>query len=168
VNLEKDFWIGPFRLRAPQANDIEAVVSDMRKSDLLDIVAVTAASPFQALALNIQNAERCYSVDHEGRCIAIAGRGRSDGRGLADVWMLGTERFGTLLRQGLAKHSNEGRDMLLAGLKGGYCILPAYNSGDVRWLRWLGFRVVATLPDFRSRGYECLIMARGASPTDLG
>lgn len=164
MNRRTDYRIGSIRLRQPQLDDMAAVVRNLRKSDLLDIIAVTAASPSEAIALSMDHADRCYAVDEGGVCIALMGRGRADKNDVANVWLLGTERFGEMLRRGQAKHSREGLQFLLADLKGAYCILPSDNVGDVRWLRWLGFRVVAELHNFRGRGYRCLLMARGVAP----
>lgn len=159
-----DHRIGFMRLRQPGPDDIATVVRGLRKSDLLDIIAVTAASPTEALALSMKHAERCYAVEAGGVCIALTGRGYPNSHDVANVWLLGTERFGEILRGGQARYSLEGLEFLLEGLQGAYCVLPADNAGDVRWLRWLGFRVVEELENFRGRGYRCLIMARGVAP----
>lgn len=155
--LDTGLVVGPFLMRPVRPSDIDEVVGDLRKSDLLDIVALTPAPPHVALIRSLQYSLRTVAIEKDGRCLALAGRQPADPLG-AGIWLIGTEGFGEALMLGGLRHTRKGFDHLRGTEARLYNYVPQLNVTDLKWLNWLGFKPVEAIRNFRGRGYTCIRM----------
>lgn len=151
-----------FTVADPNRNDATFVAENLRASDLIDVRAATSMDPVKAVLLTYERAHRRYGYFHEGECFAIAGIEWSGRPGEASAWLLGTPVLDRLLANGGLKASRREAGLLLRDVPCAFNFVPASNLATLRWLEWLGFKVVRALPNFRGLGVDCVEVRRGA------
>lgn len=159
--LDQSSRIGPFILRPATPADVDPVVQDLRKTDLLDIIAATSAPPHAALFRSLETSVARFAVEIDGRCVAITGRQRRDQTGAAGIWLIGTEGFDAALTGGGLRYCRQGFEIIRGGEPCLYNYVPRLNTVDIQWLRWLGFEPTGAVSNFRGRGYTCIRMQWG-------
>lgn len=134
-------------VRASRPSDAELLAPILREEDRREIDAATAERPIDALVRGVECSDPCYTViGMDGLPVVMFGVvPDGDARGI--VWLLGSEK--------LVEHRicfvREGR-LWLDRLHERYLVLWNYidsrNAVHVRWVSWLGFSIVRTIPNF--------------------
>lgn len=119
----------------------------MRQADKDEVLAQSGAHPAFALGASLAVSEVAWTGLVDGEIVAMWGVGRSDE--LDDTvgvpWLLGTDLVEKHARRFLI-HSRP----LLEQVQERFPVLEnhvdARNTVAIRWLRWLGFDIFATVP----------------------
>ena len=129
----------------PSTNeDVQYLAHHLRKDDLNEITASTGRTPVMALGYGLVNSERCMTVEYRGKPAAMFGvvPSQTHNPRLGAVWMVGTDEIPmfttTFLRQSKAWLDEVSRGYDVVGN-----FVDERNVSHVRWIKWMGFTVVA-------------------------
>ena len=118
---------------------IEYIIKNLRRSDILEAIAVTGGSYDVAVRISVLLSDVCLSGLCEGIPVCLFGvvpasMVERSGR----IWLVGTDNIDkyklTFLRENrrLVKDLLNGYDLL-------YNYVDCRNKTAIKWLRWLGF-----------------------------
>lgn len=134
-------------MRVPTEADIAYVSEHMRRSDILEINAISELSPFEALRQSIKVSDRAFSfvacIDDEPVCIG----GCSPSGLLSDIgiiWLLGTDKL-TCYAKLLTCDCRRGIDIMLDRWPVLTNMIDLRSTQTIRWLKLLGFEFKETI-----------------------
>jgi hypothetical protein len=134
----------PVTIRQAQESDILAISNDIRWDDHIEVLAQGYESPKAAINASFEKALFRFTMEKDGRPIAIFGLEPLDILGdKACVWMLGTPDISKIkktfckLSQEVIKYFMEQYPVLMAQVDSRY-------TKTHRWLEWLGARKGST------------------------
>ena len=118
----------------------------VRKADADECWAAAHKTPIESLIGGLQASEKCFTVLHEDRPIAMFGvvaRGPAspDFPRIGIVWMLGTDEVIDLWRA-FGRWSKVWLGEVAYGYDALMNYVDARNTRHLRWLHWLGFETV--------------------------
>lgn len=120
----------------------------LREADRREIQAVYAESAEMVLVRGIAQSERCFTAaDGEDRPVALFGVLRAARPGVGVPWMVASNELAAH-RRFVIRHARCWLDCLQEGFAELWNCLDARNSEDLRWVRWCGFEVTGTIPDY--------------------
>lgn len=132
--------------RPVREGDIEALLADMRLSDLLELYASTDATPEEAVVQSVRSSVVLHAVAFDGRLAALLGVGVV---GMAPLigapWMLGTRWLDENPRALIAA-TRVYSPQLLGQFKHLLNFVDARNTASIRWLRAIGFKIREAQP----------------------
>lgn len=139
---------------------IRTIASRMREADRDSALAGSGRSPIAALTFSYRKSACCWTAILDGRPELMWGVGEiSASAGVGAPWLLGTdaveENFRAFLRA-----SYEWPSQLLRQYPVLRNFVDARNTVSVRWLEWLGFRL---LDPVEFRGHQFRIFEMRAS-----
>lgn len=126
----------PFIRQALGLLDCHKLALTMRIADREEIHHGSRRSPFEALHRSIRNSDSVFTIEKEGRVVAMFGVVGKRGQA-GSPWMLGTEEIAhcwSLLRE-----CRQRVDAYTAEY--GYLTNAVWseNTVHIKWLKWLGF-----------------------------
>lgn len=132
-----DIRVVPARL-----SHARSIARRLRKADLDEVVASSKKSPFEALKFSMEKSAEAWTMIVNGRPEVMFGVGDLNIlAGVGAPWLLGTdafERHYVAILRGSVKWTRQ--------LFSRYSVLrnfvDARNSASLRYLRWLGFRIL--------------------------
>lgn len=134
-------------MRYPTDDDMAYVSEHMRRSDILEIEAISGLSPLEAVRQSVMASDRAYCftacIDGEPVCIG----GCSPLGLLSDIgiiWLLGTEQL-TRYAKLLTRDCRRGIDAMLDKWPILTNIIDVRSTQTIRWLRLVGFEFKETL-----------------------
>lgn len=121
--------------------DIEDLEGRMRAADLVELKAHGVSAKL-ALRAGLVTSRPCYSIEHQGRCIAMFGVTPDvTDAAIGLVWLLGSDEIQSISTQFLRESRR-----WLAEISTGYDLLTNVVHQDNhlhhKWLRFLGFSFV--------------------------
>lgn len=142
-------------VRLATAEDVRDLAPRLRIADKAEICASTGERPVVALARGFADSTPCYTAEFRGRPAAMFGAvpmfiEDSPAR-FGAVWLLGSDDI-PLFRRRFLRHSRAWLSRVEAGFDVVGNVVDARNISHIRWLRWLGFRFVRTVPKFGHLG----------------
>ena len=134
-------------VRLAQAEDVEALSTELRDADLRETAAASGETPRKTLENGLQLSAPCYTVvNKEGKPLAMFGVvPENELSGV--VWLLASEKLldypSSFLRQSHKWMSklHEDYDRL-------WNYVDARNDVHIRWLQWCGFSCAEKLEAF--------------------
>jgi hypothetical protein len=138
VNKSKPF------VRTTVPADCIELASTMRAEDKEEIWHSSRKLPLAALKMGINYSDICWSVEWEGRVVAIFGVSRKDEL-VGIPWMLASDDL-KKIRKSFLKESKDYLEQMFQG----YTLLAnsawSKNTIHIQWLRWLGFSFLPAKP----------------------
>lgn len=136
-------------VRAATGQDVRDMAPRLRIADKAEIVACTGEPALYALGRGFANSEKCWTAEYRGRPAAMFGvvPTISDGSTpvVGTIWLLGTDDINLFGYRFLTESKT-----WLARLEEGYDVVgnvvDARNLKHIKWLKWLGFKFVRTIP----------------------
>ncbi|HEY0623177.1 hypothetical protein [Sphingomonas sp.] len=126
---------------------IEHLAANMRKQDLDEIAASSDLAPLDALTASLGASSHAYAViGRGGDPVAMFGAAPHPLPGVGVVWMLGTDGI-TREAYGIARRTRRYFDELNASYWMLWNFIDDRNTVSMRWLRWGGFRLLASHPE---------------------
>ncbi|MGZ2448289.1 hypothetical protein ACVIRO_001043 [Rhizobium ruizarguesonis] len=134
-----------------KASHIRTIANRMRKADRDEVYAASGRSPAAALYYSYRKSSCCWTALFDGQPELMWGVGDINIlTGVGAPWLLGTNAVETNFRVFLRISSTWPAQLL-----GRYSVLRNFvdvrNTVSVRWLEWLGFRL---LDPVEFRGYQ--------------
>lgn len=126
-------------LRDATEADVEALVPNLRATDLAEVAAGTGRAPREVLADGVRLGG-ALAVVVNGELVAIAGCHAEPENGIGCPWMLGTDGVERHAFEFLRASRRVVRDWCR---RYGYLLnfVHADHEVSIRWLQWLGFTV---------------------------
>jgi len=129
--------------------DIPIVAADMRPEDRDEVWAALGETPRKTLFGAYVSSTECFTIYHvaSGKPLAMFGYRITEPKICASIWMLAgtglTEHRWTFLKRSKALINYiQSRAPLL------YNTVDRRNDLHLRWLEWLDFKFIRTIPDF--------------------
>jgi hypothetical protein len=133
-------------VRWSKSFDVSVVAEDMRQADINEIFASSGWGPREALNTALDYSTECFTVVAQSTDLPLAMFGyRKDDIG-SIVWMLGTNQL-YRYRMDFLRKSRKWCDYLQGTSPLLYNLIDQRNTAHIRWLEWLGFKFVRTIPE---------------------
>lgn len=137
----------PF-VRAPKIDDCIELSRSMREEDKREIWHFGRVSPLVALLDGLQYSSKCWTVEWQGRVVAMFGVTKQDDD-VGIPWMLASEDLKKIKKSFLRECHQYVERMF-----DGYQVLTncawSQNTIHIQWLKWLGFKFLPA----RAKGYD--------------
>lgn len=128
----------PF-VRKAYLEDVLELSQTLREADIKEILASTGEDSFSALLTSFMRSKKAYSVEYDGRCIAMFGVADSPLLPLCGVpWLLASEELVDNWRI-FARESRKHVEDLQEDYAVLYNFVDARNDKAINWLKWCGF-----------------------------
>jgi hypothetical protein len=122
---------------------------DLRKTDLDEIAAHTGDDPSVALITSVMVSDHAWVILDGEDPIAAFGCAPTDDPKAAQVWMLGSDRMDEPANAvGILRLSKSYMDAMQVTYEVLYNYIDCRNDRSMRWLRWCGYEVFETVPEF--------------------
>lgn len=133
-------------VREATIDDVHYIGPRLRAADRQECLAF-GILPMFGLAYSYGNSERCFTVEVDGEPVAIFGVGpdHADVPPNGCVWMLGTDRLSSI-RYPFLRRCRKWVDELHKDYRVIGNWADTRNLLHVRWLQWLGFKIINTAP----------------------
>lgn len=144
--------------------DVEYLSDKLRDEDVEELAA-SGWTPFDALSQGFNKAHICYTImASDGTPMGITGVGSSDYPDVGLIWMLGTPLIHSNKMLFLRDSKSVVDDLFaLTGFEAMYNHTYYKNTLHHRWLKWMGFKFVASNGRFHEfiRMKTCVDPQRG-------
>ncbi len=137
-------------VRPATGQDVRDMAPRLRIADKAEIVASTGEPALLALGRGFASSEKCWTVEWRGRpaamfgCVPIIEDGSRPRVG--SIWLLGTDDI-NLFGYRFLHESQKWVEIVTKGYDLVGNIVDARNLKHIKWLKWLGFKFVRTIPD---------------------
>lgn len=137
--------------RPATREDVAALAPTLRTQDCAEVAAL-GFTPELALEASFENSSQCYSiVDATNTVVAMFGVGKSVymsdliGEPVGAIWMLGAPGLQKIRYQFL-RECHPWMETLHRDFRVLWNWADARNALHLRWLEWLGFKIIGTAP----------------------
>lgn len=128
--------------------DVTYIAEFMREADRAEIRSHSGREPLEALSFAFAECPRRWTIEVDGRPAAMFGVYRSGDIG--QPWMLGTDLL-VRAQWWFLRRSRKWLPVIAQGCDYLANVVDCRNTVHIRWIQWMGFRIVARVPEF---GYE--------------
>lgn len=133
----------PF-VRSPTPKDCQELALTMREEDTREIWHFARLSPLDALLSGLLGSSKCWTVEWDGKAIAMFGVCRqSDDVG--QPWMLASNDL-SKIKKSFLKECRSYLDLMFDGFEVLTNCAWAKNDVHIQWLKWLGFSFFKAKP----------------------
>lgn len=122
-----------------------ALTGPLRRSDILDIAAVTKRNPYQAVLASWLAASHRYAIYYLDQCVGVAGLELLEPSGHAVIWMVGSADLDRALRHSSLR---TWKMILLSMSKSADTVsnlIWKENQNTIEWLKLIGFEETAQM-----------------------
>ena len=129
---------GNVKVRVSEIEDITHIYRNMRDSDRNEIWASNHIFPMEALTSGFKNSVLCYTIELDGRAIAMFGCVPNTLIGEeASIWLLATDEL-SKIRKKFVKQSKAFINLMLEFYPHLMNYVDERNKESIKWLKWCG------------------------------
>ena len=159
----KDF--GKLYVEHATIDDAEYIAGRLRDADRREISAVTRESPVRVLVDGVIYSDPCYVIKtRRGRPCGIFGTRDSEHPESGVVWLLGTNDL-TAESRTFIRNSKQILNELHEKYKTLFNVIDARNAVHLRWLKWMGFELVKTIPKYGVEQRTFILFTKHVCPS---
>ncbi|MAU02231.1 MAG: hypothetical protein CL608_34265 [Anaerolineaceae bacterium] len=149
-------------IRMADPTDAERVASNLRRADRREMDAVLGSGCDRAAALlyGIENSYYPFTACINGKPVSIFGAIPDPIHSyIGGVWMMGTDDM-VKNKKLFIRHSRPALDEVFKPFRLLWNCVDKRNTVHIRWIRWMGFSFLRTIPHFGEQGRPFMEFAK--------
>jgi hypothetical protein len=146
-------------VRYTRPTDPAIVAFDMRQADRDEVAACSGLGPQEAVEVGYRLSTECFTVEAQSNGLPLAMFGYLLDPIGARVWMLGSDHLFDY-KWDFLKKSRKWVDYLQQQSPLLYNLIDQRNTVHIRWLQWLDFKFVRTVPHYGVQGLPFIEFVR--------